>query len=104
MAIAGAALRDSCESDHRWYEEFAELLCARRDSLDPPPFHDETLHHALLHAFEGARDHRRVEQLQAALRMLWADELLESQRQMQRDLADSANLFTQHRKKTFSMI
>jgi hypothetical protein len=104
MAMAGAALRDSCESDHRWYEEFAELLRARRDSLDPPPQHDEALHHALLHAFADARDHRRVEQLQAALRMLWADELLESQRQVQTDLADSAKLFTHHRKKIFSMI
>ena len=104
MAIAGAALRDSCLSDHRWYEEFGELLMARRDSLDPPPSHDAALHHALLHAFEGARRHRRVEPLQAALRMLWADELLESQRQVQTDLADAANLFTRHRKRTFSMI
>ena len=103
MAIAGTALRDSCESGHRWYEEFAELLSDRRNSLDPPPLHDEALHQALLHAFEDARDHRRVDQLQSTLRMLWADEILESQRRVQVDLADSANLFA-HRRKISSMI
>jgi hypothetical protein len=103
MAIAGTALRDSCESGHRWYEEFAELLSDRRNSLDPPPVHDEALHNALLHAFEDARDHRRIDQLQSTLRMLWADEILESQRQVQVDLAESANLFA-HRRKISSMI
>jgi uncharacterized membrane protein YccC len=103
MAIAGTALRDSCESGHRWYEEFGELLSDRRDSLDPPPVHDEVLHHALLHALEDARDHRRVDELQSTLRMLWADEILETQRQVQVDLADSANLFA-HRRRISSMI
>jgi uncharacterized membrane protein YccC len=102
-AIAETALRESCETDHRWYEEFAELLSDSRDSLDPPPLHDQALHHALLHAFEDARDHRRIDQLQSTLRMLWADEILESQRQVQVDLADSANLFA-HRRKALSMI
>ena len=37
VAIAGAALRDSYASSHRWYEEFAELLADRRGSLDPRP-------------------------------------------------------------------
>ena len=30
VAIAGAVLRDSFASSHRWYEEFAELLADRR--------------------------------------------------------------------------
>ncbi len=47
VAVAGAVLRDSYASSHRWYEEFAELLADGRDSLDPPPAHDETLHGVL---------------------------------------------------------
>ena len=41
VAVAGAVLRDSFASSHRWYEEFAEMLADRRKSLDPPPAHDE---------------------------------------------------------------
>ena len=37
VAIAGAVLRDSYASSHRWYEEFADLLAGRRSSLDDPP-------------------------------------------------------------------
>ena len=79
------------------------MLSDRREALDPPPLHDETLHHALLHAFGDARDQRRIDQLQTTIRMLWADEILESQRQVQVDLAESAHLFA-HRRKRSSMI
>ena len=50
VAIAGAVLRDSYASSHRWYEEFAEMLAGRRDSLDEPPAHDHVLHDALWNA------------------------------------------------------
>jgi hypothetical protein len=98
VAIAGAVLRDSYASSHRWYEEFADLLADRRDSLDPPPVHDETLHGVLREAFEDARARRRGDRLRMTLRMLWADELLETQRQMQADLAGSADLFIRRRR------
>ena len=98
MAIAGAVLRDSYASSHRWYEEFAELLADRRDSLDPPPVHDETLHDVLRRAFDDARAQRRGDRLRMTLQMLWADELLEAQRQVQDDLARSADLFARRRR------
>ena len=41
VAVAGAVLRDSYASSHRWYEEFAELLSQQRSSLDEPPDHDD---------------------------------------------------------------
>ncbi len=44
-------------------------------------------------AFEDARDRQRGDRLRDDLQMLWADELLETQRQVQADLADSAALF-----------
>jgi hypothetical protein len=98
VAIAGAVLRDSYASSHRWYEEFADLLADGRDTLDPPPVHDATLHDVLRRAFDEARA-RRSDRLRTTLQMLWADELLESQAQVQLDLAASAALFARNRHK-----
>jgi hypothetical protein len=97
VAVAGAVLRDSYASSHRWYEEFAELLAQRRDSLDPPPAPDRVLHDVLRRAFEEARSERRLDRLRATLQMLWADQLLETQSQVQFDLSASADLFVKQR-------
>lgn len=102
VAIAGAVLRDSYASSHRWYEEFGEILAGQRDSLDQPPDHDATLHNVLQKAFEDARVRRREDRLRAMFQMLWADELLETQRRVQTDLAGSAALFTRRRQKVFT--
>jgi hypothetical protein len=99
VAVAGAVLRDSYASSHRWYEECGEVLSGQRASLDQPPEHDETLHGVLRRAFEEARADRRGDQLRTMLQMLWADELLETQRQVQADLAGSVELFTRSRRK-----
>jgi uncharacterized membrane protein YccC len=101
IAVAGAVLRDSYASSHRWYEEFAEVLAGGRVSLDPPAAHDDTLHGALRRAFEDASAQHRGDRLRGVLRMLWADELLETQRQVQADLAVSANLFARRRAFSF---
>jgi len=100
VAVAGAVLRDSYAASHRWYEEFGEVLRGQRDSLDQPPDHDQTLHGVLREAFEDARTHRRGDQLRTMLQMLWADELLETQRQVQADLAGSVALFSRERRRT----
>jgi hypothetical protein len=100
VAVAGAVLRDSYSSSHRWYDEFADVLADRRNSIDPPPDHDETLHRVLRRAFEDARAQRRDDRLRTTLQMLWADELLETQRQVQVDLAASADLFARQRHKS----
>ena len=89
---------DSFASSHRWYEEFAEMLADRRNALDPPPVHDQTLHDVLRTAFDEARAQRRDDRLRKMLQMLWADELLEVQRQVQSDLADSAGIFARRSK------
>ena len=44
VAMAGAVLRDSYASSHRWYEEFAEVLADGAPSLDPPPRARRDLH------------------------------------------------------------
>ena len=86
VAVAEAVLRDSYASSHRWYQEFAEVLADRREALDPPPDHDGVLHDVLRTAFEDVRAERRLDRVRTTLQMLWADELLENQSQMQDDL------------------
>ncbi len=97
VAIAGAVLRDSYAASHRWYEEFGEILDNRRQSLDPPPANDETMHHVLRGAVDDASAKRRGDQLRATLHMLWADQILETQRQVQAELASAADLFSRRR-------
>ncbi|HEX4217088.1 MAG TPA: hypothetical protein VHZ02_01865, partial [Acidimicrobiales bacterium] len=99
VAIAGAVLRDSYTTSYRWYEAFAESLAERRESMDPPPVNDETLHDVLLTAFEDARDRQRDDLLRMTMQMFWADELLEGQHQVQLDLAASAGLFARWRQR-----
>ena len=77
---------------------FSDLLADRRDSLDSPPVHDETLHHVLRDAFDDARSKGRRDSLRLALRMLWVDDLLEAQRKVQVDLLKSADLFVRRRR------
>ena len=97
VEVAEAVLRDSYASSHRWYQDFADMLADRRGSLDQPLPHREVLHHALRAAFDDVRAQRRVDRVQTTLQMLWADELLEDQSQMQQDLLASANLFVTRR-------
>jgi uncharacterized membrane protein YccC len=99
VAVAGAELRDSYAASHHWYEEFADLLADRRDSLDPPPTHDNVLDHVLVEAFADARRRRTAQLMRTTLRMLWADELLENQRQVQADLALTADRFNRRAQK-----
>jgi uncharacterized membrane protein YccC len=101
VAVAGAVLRDSYSSSHRWYEQFAEVLAERRSSLDVPQAHDATLHHVLREALDDSRAEGRGDMVRTMLRMLWADELLENQRQVQVDLSRSADLFVRRRRRTF---
>ena len=97
VALAGAVLRDSYASSHRWYAEFGEMLADRRDTLDPPPVHDEILHDVLRQAFDDAKRRRRPDRLRATIQMLWADQVLETQRPVQVDLARSADRFVHRR-------
>ena len=87
-----AVLRDSYASSHRWYQEFADMLADRRDSLDSRVPHERSSTTSC-----GRRSTtcgpQRVDRVQTTLQMLWADELLENQSQMQKDLLASANLF-----------
>ena len=57
------------------------------------------MHDVLREAFDDARARRRGDRLRTTLQMLWADELLETQRQVQADLAASADLFARRRHK-----
>jgi Fusaric acid resistance protein-like len=97
VAVAGAVLRDSYALSHRWYQEFAEVLSDRRQTLDPPPDHNRLLHDVLRTAYEDARSERRLDRLRVTLQMLWADQLLETECQVQDDLSASADQFVKQR-------
>ena len=99
VAVAEAVLRDSYASSHRWYQEFADMLEDRRASLDLQLPHSEVLHHVLRNAFDDVRAQQRVDRVQTTLQMLWADELLENQGQMQSDLLASADLFVRRKRR-----
>ena len=98
VAIREAVLRDRYASSHRWFLEFGDFLADRREVLAGPPSHEGALHDALREAFDDVRAQRRVDRVQTTLQMLWADEVLESQSQLQRDLAASADLFVRRRR------
>ncbi len=53
----------------------------------------QVLHDVLRKAFDDVRAAARADRVQTTLQMLWADELLENQSQMQTDLQASADLF-----------
>jgi uncharacterized membrane protein YccC len=99
VAVAEAVLRDSYASSHRWYQEFADLLANRSQVLDEPPLHGEVLHDVLRKAFEDVKTQQRGDRVQTAQQMLWADELLENQRQLQSDLLSSADLFVRGKRR-----
>jgi hypothetical protein len=94
-------LRDSYASTHRWYQEFADLLADRRESLDAPPPHDKVLHDDLRKAFDDVANEHRSDRVQTTLQMLWADELLENQAQLQADLLASADMFVRRKRRGF---
>jgi hypothetical protein len=99
VAVAEAVLRDSYAATHHWYERFADLLADRSDVIDDPPPHGEVLHEVLRKAFEDVREQRRSDRVQTTLQMLWADELLDNQSQMQTDLQASADLFVRGKRR-----
>ena len=99
VAIAEAVLRDCYASSQRWYQEFADLLADRRVVLSEPPPHAEVLHDVLRKAFEDVRDQQRPDRVQTTQQMLWADELLENQSEVQKDLQASADLFVRGKRR-----
>jgi uncharacterized membrane protein YccC len=104
VAIAGAVLRDSYASSHRWYEKFARMLAEQRPTLEPPAANDEVLRNVLREAFDDARRRGQPEALRTMLQMLWADEVLEAQREVQDALARSAELFVRPRRRSRTVI
>jgi uncharacterized membrane protein YccC len=99
VAVAEAVLRDSYAATQRWYERFADVLADRHDVIDTPVPHGEVLHEVLRTAFEDVREQRRTDRVQTTLQMLFADELLENQSQVQSDLQASADLFVKGKRR-----
>jgi hypothetical protein len=99
VAVAEAVLRDSYAASTAGTSEFADVLADRHDVIDRPPPHAEVLHEVLRKAFEDVRDQQRSDRVQTTQQMLWADELLENQSEMQSDLQASADLFVRGKRR-----
>ena len=75
------------------------MLAGRRSSLDAPVPQAEVLHDVLRQAFDDVGAQQRGDRAQTTLQMLWADELLENQSQLQVDLLASADLFARGKRR-----
>ncbi|MGH9091004.1 MAG: FUSC family protein, partial [Acidimicrobiales bacterium] len=93
VTAAGDALRQAAEGACRWYHAVGDVLAGR--SVDVPPVHRhrEDLHRLLVEAFRDASGRRRAGDVRAVLRMLWADESLEDELALRRDLSGAAGGF-----------
>ena len=90
VSIAGAVLRDSYTLNQKWYEDFSAVLIDKGEDLVPPATDSASLDETLRRAILDAGNRKRVDQLRILLQMLWADELLQNQRNVQAQLVTSA--------------
>ena len=99
VAVAEAVLRDSYAASAPLVRELRRhAVRSQRERRRTVP-HGAVLHDVLRRAFEDVREQQRADRVQTTLQMLWADELLETQNQMQVDLRSSADLFVRGKRR-----
>jgi uncharacterized membrane protein YccC len=96
VETARQGVRVAFEENSGWYGQLSSLLTGAAEQLDPLPVHEARLSEVVSVAFDNARTERRDDELRIALRLAWAEELLEAQRLMQVDVARSAALLGAH--------
>lgn len=91
VVAAGDALREAGGDARRWYHSTGEVLAGR--STDVPVVHPHRgdLHRLLVEAFRDASGRHRAGDVRAVLRMLWADESLEDELALRRDLSGAVD-------------
>lgn len=96
VETARQGIRGAFAENSRWYQRLSNLLTGVGDQIDPLPVHEARLSDVVSVAFDDARTERRDDELRIALRLAWAEELLEAQRLMQVDVARTAALLAEH--------
>ena len=90
VETARRCIREAFEENSGWYGRLSGLLVEKGVQPEPLPVHEDRLSEAITAAFDDARSVHRDDELRIALRLAWAEELLEAQRLMQPDVARSA--------------
>jgi hypothetical protein len=93
VAAAGDALRQAGNDTRRWYHSTGEVLAGRAAEVPEVRPHRHDLHRLLAAAFWDASGQHRAGDVRAVLRMLWADESLEDEMALRRDLHDAVGEF-----------
>jgi uncharacterized membrane protein YccC len=90
LATAQTEVQRAAHRTDAWYDSFGAALNGGPEPLPPAEHgHDELLRH-LIRAFDLASEEHDVAGVRMTLRLLWADEYLDNEQALQRDLADAA--------------
>jgi len=91
VATAQTELERAAHRADAWYDSFGAALNGGPEPLQPPEHDHDELQRHLIRAFDLASEEHDVAGVRMALRMLWADEYLDDEQALQRDLADAAH-------------
>jgi hypothetical protein len=90
VATAQVELQRAAHRVDAWYDSFGAAL-GGEDGQPQPAEHDhDELQRHLMRAFDLASEEHDVAGVRMSLRLLWADEYLDDEQALQRDLADAA--------------
>ncbi len=90
VATAQSELQRAAHRADAWYDSFAAALNGEHGQLQPAEHDHDELQRHLIRAFDLASEEHDVAGVRMALRLLWADEYLDDEQALQRDLADAA--------------
>jgi len=90
VATAQTELQRAAHRADAWYDSFGAALNGGPEPLQPPEHDHDELQRHLIRAFDLASEEHDVAGVRMALRLLWADEYLDDEQALQRDLADAA--------------
>jgi uncharacterized membrane protein YccC len=92
VASAAAELRRAYHRTDAWYDGFGAVLRGERDPMPAVADGGGQVRPDLMHAFVLVSEAGDAAGVRMVLRMLWADEYLEDEQALQRDLADAARI------------
>jgi uncharacterized membrane protein YccC len=90
VATAQSELQRAAHRADAWYDSFAAALNGEHGQLQPAEHDHDELQRHLIRAFDLASEEHDVAGVRMALRLLWADEYLDDEQALQRDLAEAA--------------
>jgi uncharacterized membrane protein YccC len=102
VATAQTELQRTAHRADAWYDSFGAALNGEYEQLQPADHDHDELQRHLMRAFDLASEEHDVAGVRMALRLLWADEYLDNEEALQRNLADAARpLATQAHRRRF---